>query len=725
MASNILKLSAWNIQGNFDVKLHDDDFVCFLVSSDFIGLTETWCTYDSVNSIIIPNNYIHFFSCRKGTGPNIRGGVSLLFHEKFKNFVMRLESSNDDFLFVKIDKVVLKSEQDLYVGIIYIPPYDSPYIKSMGRHCHYSDLEADVIKYSKLGHLLLTGDFNTRIKKKDDFIPDDCGRFLPCFSSYREDINLHRQSLDPKPNAYCNDLLNLCIGGGLRILNGRITGDYLGQLTCHKYNGSSLVDYSVVDTDFLDYVQSFYVDFLTPFSDHCQISTYIEFTPSALCQKSKQQPSITVTQTTHKSVWTEASATMFQRAVIEHKTKFDHFVSNDMADIDKMVEEFSQLVGEVALKSQILKVKRKNPRCQRRKSTPPKKSKPWFNQTLKQTRTQLFDFCKLLSKHPFDPFIRGKVFKLKKLYKRQCRSAKALYSKTIIQNFSDLKDKDPKSFWDYLKKVKSESNDSIDNPKNPISAEDWQSHFKSTLSHSMALNDFQREICTKLEDLVKTNEGLGPLDGQITEQEIMAEIKHLKNGKSSGPDNILNELLKSGSCHLLPSLHKLFNAVLSSGQFPTSWATDYLTVLHKKGSKTDPNNYRGISLSSCLGKLFTRILNTRLTVFLDNNSIIPPEQAGFRKNFRTTDNVFILKSLHDKYRYARKTGLYTCFVDFSKAFDSVWRPGLLYKLQKSNVTGNVFNIIQSCLIKVLLKLNYWKVFFLKSLLQEVFVRDAH
>jgi hypothetical protein len=138
-----------------------------------------------------------------------------------------------------------------------------------------------------------------------------------------------------------------------------------------------------------------------------------------------------------------------------------------------------------------------------------------------------------------------------------------------------------------------------------------------------------------------------------------------------------------------------FNFILNSGNFPTAWANDYLMVLHKKGNKYDPNNYRGISRSSCLGKLFTRIINERLSNFLTENSIIRPEQGGFRKNFRTTDSMFVLKTLQDKYKYIIKTGLYTCFVDFSKAFDSVWRPGLLYKLKKSNVTGNVYKIIRS------------------------------
>ena len=91
-----------------------------------------------------------------------------------------------------------------------------------------------------------------------------------------------------------------------------------------------------------------------------------------------------------------------------------------------------------------------------------------------------------------------------------------------------------------------------------------------------------------------------------------------------------------------------------------------------KGSKADPDNYRGITILSCLGKLFTGTINYRLEQFLNDAGTIGPEQAGFRKGYSTIDHVFVLHNLINMYLHKGKR-LYGCFVDYRKAFDSVDR----------------------------------------------------
>ena len=120
----------------------------------------------------------------------------------------------------------------------------------------------------------------------------------------------------------------------------------------------------------------------------------------------------------------------------------------------------------------------------------------------------------------------------------------------------------------------------------------------------------------------------------------------------------------------------------------------------------DPQNYRGITLCSCLAKLFTSILNERLYKFIYDKGILPKEQIGFKQNSRTSDHILTLKSIIDK--FIKKSGghLYACFVDFSKAFDTVWWPGLFYKLLKSGIRGNFYKVIKNmynsvqCSVKV-------------------------
>ena len=158
-------------------------------------------------------------------------------------------------------------------------------------------------------------------------------------------------------------------------------------------------------------------------------------------------------------------------------------------------------------------------------------------------------------------------------------------------------------------------------------------------------------------------------------------------------------MVKYGINCLLTPLTKLFNMVLNSGHYPSVWAKGRIISLHKKGDASDPSNFRGITISSCLGKLFNNILNQRLNSFLENNHLLRDEQIGFRKNHRTSDHMFILKTLIEKYKKNKKP-LYIGFVDFMKAFDTVWHQGLLFKILKTGVSNKFYGVIKSMYSKV-------------------------
>ena len=155
-------------------------------------------------------------------------------------------------------------------------------------------------------------------------------------------------------------------------------------------------------------------------------------------------------------------------------------------------------------------------------------------------------------------------------------------------------------------------------------------------------------------------------------------------------------MIKTSSEFIKSSLEKLFNVILKSGVFPTSGSNGIITALHKSGNKYDPSNYRGICISSCLGKLFCSILNTRLLNLSNNYKILHRSQIGFSPGHCTSDHIFSLRTLIDQHVTNSPRGkLYTCFVDFKKAFDSIWHQGLLYKLLKYNIGGTFYKIISN------------------------------
>ena len=146
---------------------------------------------------------------------------------------------------------------------------------------------------------------------------------------------------------------------------------------------------------------------------------------------------------------------------------------------------------------------------------------------------------------------------------------------------------------------------------------------------------------------------------------------------------------------MLPIYTKHFNLVFGGGVIPESWSIGVINPIFKnKGNRKDPANYRPITLVSCFGKVFTSILNNRLTLFSDEINLISSSQAGFRKGHSTCDNICILHSLINLYLSKQKK-LFCTFIDFTAAFDKVWRTGLWTKRIKNNVNGKCFVVIKN------------------------------
>ena len=180
----------------------------------------------------------------------------------------------------------------------------------------------------------------------------------------------------------------------------------------------------------------------------------------------------------------------------------------------------------------------------------------------------------------------------------------------------------------------------------------------------------------------------------ISEVEIHNAINQLKLGKPGGPDNVLNDFFRYGTDVLMPYLYKLFKTVFDKGYFQEKWIDGFIVPLHKKGTKAEVENYRGITLLSTFGKLFTRILNNRLNEWAETYHVYIEAQAGFRWQMGTIDNVFVLHGLI-KHVINEGKRLYAAFIDFTKAFDYVVRENLWLKLIKVGVRGKILNIIKS------------------------------
>ena len=113
-------------------------------------------------------------------------------------------------------------------------------------------------------------------------------------------------------------------------------------------------------------------------------------------------------------------------------------------------------------------------------------------------------------------------------------------------------------------------------------------------------------------DLKLPNDVYPELYREIRINEIMNAVKFLKRSKSCGKDTLLNEYFLESFDILSAHMCDMFNAILNSGAFPNAWTEEIIIPIHKKGSINDVNNYRGITLVSCLSKINTTILHKRI-----------------------------------------------------------------------------------------------------------------
>ena len=159
----------------------------------------------------------------------------------------------------------------------------------------------------------------------------------------------------------------------------------------------------------------------------------------------------------------------------------------------------------------------------------------------------------------------------------------------------------------------------------------------------------------------------------------------MNRNKSPGKDLVLNEYIFNASYKVRYVMLLLFNNILSSEYFPSHWSVGSIVPIFKKGDKKDVNNYRGITLLSCMGKLFTRIINKRIDTWAESEIVLTESQFGFRKGKSTTDCLFILHGLIE-ILLARGNKLFCCFVDYEKAYDYLNRAALFHKLIKTGIS---------------------------------------
>jgi hypothetical protein len=201
---------------------------------------------------------------------------------------------------------------------------------------------------------------------------------------------------------------------------------------------------------------------------------------------------------------------------------------------------------------------------------------------------------------------------------------------------------------------------------------------------------YETPICQQSFDATNDQE----LDCEFCIDELEEAIRKLSVRKAPGSDGIPNEVWKSLSseqkCYLLES----FNSCWNNCNFLLEWSEIIISPMFKKGDRSNPENYRPMSLLNTGMKLFTSMLSNRLNTWCDKKSMISDYQAAYRKTFGSEDHVFVLNTAI-QYNISRRRKLYALFIDLSKAFDSVRHDKLWAKLHVAGLSSKFIRTVQT------------------------------
>ena len=294
-----------------------------------------------------------------------------------------------------------------------------------------------------------------------------------------------------------------------------------------------------------------------------------------------------------------------------------------------------------------------------------RKQPSWHDSDCQSLLSDLKQLSKLVLNFPRDPWLRGKLLSDTKKYNKFLKLKHKKYIDELFVQLDSMHKSDPKKYMNLVNSLKDGNFDKKkSSDTSSIKPDEWLLHFQSLLGKPLNQNEFDLEM----ENFLKNNvDNLATeLEQPITKQELLRAVKNLKYNKSTSFDCISNEMLKHGIEPLAKSILLLFNTILSFNVYPIEWKKDILGPLHKSGDKSDPNNFRGICVSSCFGKLFNSILRNRLEEKCQKNNLINKFQASGKQNVRTSDHLLVLRHIIHKYTKVKKQKLFVCFFDLKK-----------------------------------------------------------
>ena len=382
-------------------KLLCPEFVDLLKQYEIIGIQES--KLDDVDHIVV-DGYQVFSHNRKVLSRYRSGGITLLIKNSIAPFVHIHKRESKLILWFSISKQITLNSEELYCGIVYIPPYHSKYAHTDP----YLEMQQEIDRFSSLSkNIMLFGDFNSRSAnnpdyvKCDDFICDIQGNddlyqenldIFNCIEIYG--IPLQRQTADENTNLYGSQLLDFCKSNNVFILNGRIGNDVMfPKLTCKD---RSTVDYFISSAYNFPYISSFNIlDFNSLYSDaHCPLTLSINVYDNTM----KHKKLISNPNASPKvRLWDDSGSNLFAENVCQDKLNNITQRLNNMTKESVSAQEINEIV--IQIENLVSSAAKQSFGVKTQTYAEYSPNKKWFNQECRSARNNYHRIQKIYNKN--------------------------------------------------------------------------------------------------------------------------------------------------------------------------------------------------------------------------------------------------------------------------------------------------------------------------------------
>lgn len=341
-----------------------------------------------------------------------------------------------------------------------------------------------------------------------------------------------------------------------------------------------------------------------------------------------------------------------------------------------------------------------------------KSKKPFWNDHLQSLwnimRQKENEFLKCHENRQIKLARRMEYVSARNSFNKELRNCERLYRLSMAVDIENMSSNNPNEFWRKIKNLGPRRHKDIPieivDSEGMVSRDEqtvfekWRADFENLYNcqdnnHFDEIHYNQAKLHKQLLELNIADplySSYSHINSDISIEEICYVVHKAKSGSASGYDEIPYDVLKYPN--VIVVLKELFQLIFDCSIIPTIWRKAIICPILKDAQSDTriPMNYRGISLLSCIGKLYSAFLNKRLSSYLEDQDVLADEQNGFRANRSCEEHVFTLNSV-----IRNNKTVFTAYIDLKRCFDYIDRDMLLYKLLLNKIDGKMYNSIKN------------------------------